>query len=234
MQTFLKFLIGLTLLITLSEEKSHRKCGHRCEECETDKEGNIKCLVCPQGYQRSNYQCFPCEIDGCGQCNKNAAMCTKCIFGYYNATRPGQSPYIQYVYKCNKCPEGCQICNKDNTCEICTTGFRMGQDFHCTPDDHDQVFWVMLIVLFFFGVLFFLAMRMRVFFKKKESNEHLETDRDLNLEDDDIEKPSKGKEKPKMTIVTAGERRSGRTMTIGAMKLNRALKPRKISKHIPS
>jgi hypothetical protein len=215
----------VSLLITISYQKSHQKCGHRCNECEIDGDGNIKCLVCPQGYQRSNYQCFPCELEGCGACNKNSAMCSRCIFGWYNATTPGYSPEIQYVFKCKKCPDGCQICNKDDTCEICAPGYRMDSEFHCLEDDHETIFWIMLLVFCFFGAIVFLMMRMRIFFKKKEPVENLETVEDL-ASPVDIDAGPKRSSKPKLTIVTAGDRRKGRKMTINGMKLNRALKVR--------
>lgn len=55
----------------------------------------------------------------------------------------------------------------------------MDSEFHCKEDDHEAIFWIMLIVLLFFGGIVFLAMRMRIFFKKKEEPENLETGRDL-------------------------------------------------------
>lgn len=216
-------IIFVSLLITISSQKSSNKCGHRCNECEIDTDGNIKCLVCPQGYQRSNYQCYACELEGCGACHKNSAMCSKCIFGWYNATTPGYSPDIQYVFKCKKCSEGCQICSRDNACEICAPGYRMNANFQCLEDDHQTIFWVMLLILCFFGVLIFLTMRMRLFFKKDDPSDHLETNEDLRDSADKFEE-QKTHQKPKLTIVTAGQRRKGKRTTIQGMRLNKALK----------
>ena len=54
----------------------------------------------------------------------------------------------------------------------------MTSEFKCIEDDHETIFWIMLVLFCFFSILVVLMMRLRVFFKKK-TPETMETEEDL-------------------------------------------------------
>ncbi|XP_026559605.1 proprotein convertase subtilisin/kexin type 5 isoform X1 [Pseudonaja textilis] len=118
--------------------ESCRECSgnepNECTSCAKDKKGHMRFLYlgecrksCPLGFYPSEADgtCAPC-YEHCQEC-LNQTSCERCLEGYYLINNSCQE------HKCKKgevkgldsedcipCPEGCLICNSDNS-EICTS-----------------------------------------------------------------------------------------------------------------
>ena len=81
----------------------------------------------------------------------------------------------------------------------------------------------MLCILCFIGALVFLAMRMRIFFKKKELPENLETSEDLNGPVSMGSKRLSKHTKPKLRIITNGQIKKGSKASTSARRIQKRM-----------
>lgn len=84
------------------------KCESGCEACENYR----KCTKCQNGFylviNNNDYDCEPCPISGCMDCQNEEHKCTKCLPGFYESYSTSGAL-------------SCKICNSDSTCKECAT-----------------------------------------------------------------------------------------------------------------
>ena len=87
------------------------KCPNNCDVCEPNTEGKLECTKCFYNYALgSDKKCIYCG-DACYNCElnlDNEPLCLNCNGGFYYEKNG-----------CQKCPEGCARCKKDNNNLIC-------------------------------------------------------------------------------------------------------------------
>jgi hypothetical protein len=83
---------------------------------------------CGSGYTDSNRECKKCTVPGCDVCNAGTlGKCEKCVQNkfLYNNECLNVCPLGTYANPngtCERCQDGCALCNNKNTCQRCVIG----------------------------------------------------------------------------------------------------------------
>jgi proprotein convertase subtilisin/kexin type 5 len=99
---------------------------------------------CPQGYYKSNSQCFQCPDKNCTECNYlNATQCITCnnITKNFNGTCVDPCPnryfFNQDSRKCEHCKKFCKTCNTKKVCDECWPPKKLTPDGNCVDSCQD-------------------------------------------------------------------------------------------------